>query len=139
MSEFVDGALEFPIVLCWDATGFGKLQLCTAALFSPWESLAAAGLHILGLGNCDDGRSGVKRVLGPPNVTFINRLIEADQKNELVPLKCPAVPSGEVKLRIPIHVTNDTSALRHGEHLANSGWCMCSADCLRKVPIRYSI
>ena len=35
------------------------------------------------------------------------------------------------------HFTDDVSALRHGEHMANSGWCGCSRDkALCQVPIK---
>ena len=39
------------------------------------------------------------------------------------------------EIMIDLHFTDDLSCLRHGEHLANSGFCGCSRDdALRKLP-----
>lgn len=40
-----------------------------------------------------------------------------------------------VDLALDLYFTDDVAALRHGEHLANSGWCGCTRDqALRVVP-----
>ena len=56
LPAFLGGALELPIVIEYDATGFGTQQLNTVALRNPYMSQSAQHLRIFGLGNCSDDR-----------------------------------------------------------------------------------
>ena len=126
------GGLNLPIVISRDATGKGSLQFTTAAARSPWASKSAQTLHIFAFGNCGDDRSGSSRLFGP-NLKVINDLVEAAAEGRCSPVTI----EGEVRnIMIDPYFTDDVSALRHGEHMANSGWCGCSRDkALRQVPI----
>ena len=117
---FGKGRLKLPIVISWDATGFGRKQFNTVAARNPYLSRSAQLLRVFGLGNCDDGREGTKLVLGP-NLPLLNAAIVADQKAECI--KC-----GESEIWPEMFVVTDISALRHCEHLANSGWCKCERE-----------
>jgi hypothetical protein len=127
------GGLRLPIIISRDATGKGSLQFTTVAARTPWATKSAQLLHIFGFGNCGDDRSGTTRLLGP-NLDGINIIVEtaAAGKPTLVE------HGGEQRsIFIDPYFTDDVSALRHGEHLANSGWCGCSRDAaLRQVPAK---
>ena len=74
-----------------------------------------------------DGRSGSTKLFGP-NLATMNHLLEASENEQPVPTDV-----GDTHLLCL--VCDDVSCLRHGEHLANSGWCCCSRDfALRTVP-----
>jgi hypothetical protein len=123
---YLGGAHPVPIVLQWDATGFGKLQLTTAAIRNPYLPMSAQQLRYLGLGNCGDDKSGAKLLMGP-NIDTMNGWME--ESNGC--LDCGAA----VHVKPQVYVSTDVSALRHTEHLANSGWCCCSRDfALRTTP-----
>jgi hypothetical protein len=125
------GGLKLPIIISRDATGKGSLQFTTVAARSPWASKSAQVLHIFGFGSCGDDRSGTTRILGP-NLDTINRMIEREEQG-----KPTLVEHGgkQREIMIDLHFTDDLSCLRHGEHLANSGFCGCSRDdALRKLP-----
>ena len=125
------GALRLPIIISRDATGKGSLQFTTVAACTPWASKSAEMLHIFGFGNCGDVRSGSSRLFNH-NLATINDIVEAAAESRCTPIE----HNGERRLILfDPHFTDDVSALRHGEHLANSGWCGCSRDCaLRQVP-----
>ena len=77
------GKLGLDMVFSADATGFGNMQFNTYGINNPYTSKSAQNLRIIGLGNCDDGREGCRRVLGP-NLAYSNGLIHADQSNTCV-------------------------------------------------------
>ena len=129
LSEFLAG-LKLPLVVSRDATGKGKLQFNTTVLHNPYSSKSAQALRIFGLGLADDGRSGSSLVFGEHNLNDMNRLVDADLKDEWVCFDC-----GPIKPML--FFVDDVSCLRHGEHIANSGWCSCSRDhALRTIPKR---
>eukprot|EP00965_Chrysotila_dentata_P175815 5803702-Pleurochrysis_carterae.AAC.2 len=61
---FLGGDHPLPLVISFDATGFGSQQVNTIALNNPYSSKSAQHLLIFGLGNCSDDRSGTTRLLG---------------------------------------------------------------------------
>ena len=127
------GGLRLPIVISRDATGKGSLQFTTAAVRSPWMSKSAQRLHIFGFGNCGDDRSGSARVFGT-NVEAINDMVEAAAEGKPTLVTMDGV---EQSIFVDPHFTDDVSCLRHGEHLANSGWCGCPRDlALRQSPAK---
>ena len=129
LSEFLAG-MKLPIVISRDATGKGKLQFCTTVLRNPYASKSAHSLRIFGLGLADDGREGTSQVFGAENLADIRQLVSADQQNESV---CFDVGN----IYPMVLFADDVSCLRHGEHIANSGWCSCSRDhALRSIPKR---
>lgn len=128
---FAGGANKLPIVISLDATGYGNQQLCTIVLRNPYMSASAQQLHTFGVGNCSDDRDGATRLLGP-NLAVINKMIALGKA-----LGCMEVDvSGELcKITPDVLICQDVSALRHGEHIANAGWCGCSRDfALRAAP-----
>ena len=120
LSAFIGGELKLPIVVHWDATGFGRNQFNTIAARNPYLSRSAQLLRPFGLGNCDDGRDGTVRLLGP-NLERLNTAIKADQDD--VCIKC-----GDSEISPEVLIVTDVSALRHCERIANSGWCSCTRD-----------
>ena len=146
-SEFIGGKLKLPIVISWDATGFGNQQFNTGAINNPFTPESAQQLRIFGLGNCADSREGTVRLFGP-NLDTLNEWIAADQADECISIQCPSCESdddgesggvGSVEISPEVFIVTDMSALRHCEHLSCSGWCCCSHDdALRKVPRRPS-
>ena len=126
LSHFVGAAkLKLPLVIHFDGTGYGKGQFNTLALNNPYTSQSAQSLYVFGLGNCNDDRSGSTRVFGP-NLPTINTMMRE-------PDECIVCPEGNVTPEI--FTCLDVAALRHTEHLANSGWCGCSRDvALRQLP-----
>ena len=125
---YLGGAHPVPIVVQWDATGFGKLQLTTAAVRNPFLPMSAQQLRVLGIGNCGDGKSGTKALMGP-NIDTINSWISSDR---LVEVDIDDTPQ---EFKPGVYISTDVSALRHTEHLANSGWCCCGRDfALRTTP-----
>ena len=148
---FLGGAINFPINISSDATGFGKQQFNTVIARNPYRSKSAALNRFLGLGNCDDGRSGTKRVLGP-NLGKINEYIWAEREGRCVEVAVKAdtaaVAAGPDSAAHPVaaaetvaetgdppaqispamYFTNDLSSVRHCEHIANSGLCGCDRD-----------
>ena len=86
LSAFAGGQLKLPIVISFDATGFGKRQLNTAVVRNPYMSNSAHVLRIFGLGCCDDNRSGTEALFGP-NLSTINDLIMADEEDRCVPIE----------------------------------------------------
>ena len=127
---FLGGAHEVPIVLQWDATGYGKLQLTTAAVRNPYLPMSAQQLRLLGLGNCGDDKSGTKLLMGP-NIDTINGWIDSDCCVDV------DVDGDTVEVKPHVYVSTDVSALRHTEHVAASGWCACSRDfALRTTPTK---
>jgi len=135
-SEFDGGKLPLPIVISLDATGFGSLKFNTIAARNPYMSASAQQLRTFGVGNCDDNRDGSMRLLGP-NLDTINQMIRlklaAEESSRCMPL---TLRNGQVlHVRPDVLVVQDVAALRHCEHLANSGWCGCSRDtALRTAP-----
>ena len=125
---YMGGVHKVPIVIQWDATGYGKLQLTTVAMRNPYLPMSAQQLRPFGIGNCGDDKSGTKKLMGP-NIDTINDWIDGDE--------CLDVEiDGEIQQVKPhVYISTDVSALRHTEHLANSGWCGCSRDfALRTTP-----
>ena len=130
LSSFHRGKLKFPLVIKLDATGYGKLQVNTIAVDTPFTSKSAQNLRLLGLGNCSDDRDGSMRLLGDANLRDVNELLEMAEQEEL--LTCQ-VADDQYDLALDPFFVFDLSALRHVEHLAKSGFCGCSMDdALRK-------
>jgi hypothetical protein len=128
---YKSGILGLDLVFSGDATGFGNQQFNTYGLNNPHMSKSAQNFRIFGLGNCDDGREGCRRVLGD-NLAYINSLILADEREECVNFE---LPSEVVSIRPKVFIVDDVSKIRHGEHLANSGFCGCSRHlALRTTP-----
>jgi hypothetical protein len=98
---------------------------------NPYLSRSAQHLRVFGLGNCSDDRAGSTRLLGP-NLGTINEAIQSEM------VTCMPCEDGEsVVIRPRVFVVFDVSALRHCEHVANSGWCACSREkALREVPAK---
>ena len=107
------GDVKLPIIIKYDATGFGQLQLTTLALHNPYMPQAAQQLRIMGLGRVGDDRLGVARLIGP----------NLDPINDAICNGCIDVEiDGESRrIEVDMFVTTDVSALRHSEHLANAG------------------
>ena len=132
--DFADGKRRLPIVISFDATGFGRRQLNTAVVRNPFMSSSAHMLYPFGLGCCGDDRSGTLALFGP-NLGVMNELILADEADQCVTVDVEGV--GAMQIKPEIYCTTDVAALRHCEHLAASGWCMCPRDtALRTVPKR---
>ena len=130
LSDFIDGSSVLDIKLSADATGFGALQLSLLTLGNVYSAQSAQTLRILGGGNCDDGRSGVLKLLGD-NHAIVNQVIRTKGKT---PFAIP-FPNGEVHMvRVNCVVVSDLSCLRHCEKQLNSGMCGCAATALRVVP-----
>ena len=122
---FAGGEMAVPLIITFDATGFGTQQFNTIAVRNPYLPHSAQLLRIFGLGNCSDNKSGTTRLLGP-NLELINKEIERHGSGEATDPDRP---------KLKVRFSSDVSALRHTEHLINSGWCSCSRDfCLRKTP-----
>ena len=127
VSELLAGQKKVTPVFMLDATGYGSQQLNTIAVRNPQMSASAHQLHYLGLGNCSDDRAGSSKLLGK-NLDRINELF----LNPKLPVTVGDVTS-EVELE-PL-ICTDVAALRHCEHITNSGWCCCSRDfALRQTP-----
>lgn len=125
LRSFADDGL--PIVISFDATGYGSRQLNTAVVRNPYLSASNHQLRIFGLGNVSDDRAGTKRLFGP-NLDVINETIRCTSAGI-------CVEADGVQVRPKIYVCTDVAALRHVEHLAGSGWCSCSRDfALRTTP-----
>ena len=126
----LDGSdIEVPFVNSWDATGHGKLQISTAVVRNPYAPHSGQQLHIVAVGNCDDGRSGAERLLGKDNIFLLNHW-SRDQ-----PVVESHVRDRRVRTRPHPYFSTDVSSLRHCEHVAQSGWCGCSRDfSLRTTP-----
>jgi hypothetical protein len=123
------GALKVPLIVKYDATGFGTQQLTTLALHNPYMPQAAQQLRIMALGRVGDDRGGVTRLLGP-NLDPINSAIRGEPVS--VEINCETCT-----LPLDMWVTTDVSALRHSEHLAGPGWCGCNRDfALRTTPVK---
>ena len=125
---YLGGAHPVPIVIQWDATGYGKLQLTTAALRNPYLPMSAQQLRLLGIGNCGDDKKGTAMLMGP-NVAVVNEWIISETCQEVM------IDGTPEAIKPGVYISTDVSALRHTEHLANSGWCGCARDfALRTVP-----
>lgn len=120
LSFFLHGEYKMPIIIQWDATGFGSQQLTTVALNNPCTTKSARELRPFGLGNCSDDRNGTTRLLGP-NLKVINDLIMSQC------FECE-VNGEQLKLPVEVFIVSDLSAVRHCEHVAASGFCGCSRD-----------
>lgn len=122
-TEFDGGKLPLPIVISLDATGFGSLKFNTIAARNPYMSASSQQLRTFGVGNCDDNREGSVRLLGP-NLDAINQMLTlklaAEESSQCMPI---TLRSGQqLHVRPDLLVVQDVAALRHCEHLANSGW-----------------
>ena len=127
LSHFDGGANKVHLIISFDGTGFGSQQINTIALNNPWTSQSAQMLRIFGLGNCADDRSGTSRLLGP-NLSLINDMMT--HPDQLVKVM-------NAMVSFILFVVLDVAALRHTEHLSNSGWCCCPRDnALRQTPVK---
>ena len=127
LPQFLAG-VKLPLVISRDATGKGSLQFNTIVLHNPYATKSAQKLRIFGLGLADDHREGSKQVFGPENLATIDSLIQADERDEWV-----GFDVGPIKPMLLF--VDDVCCLRHGEHIANSGWCSCSRDhALHHIP-----
>lgn len=130
LPAYMGGALDFPIIISFDGTGYGTQQFNTVAVRNPYHPHSALQLRIFGLGNCGDDRSGTTRVLSE-NLSTINRYITTTECIACTPDGC----TDPVAILPHVYIVTDVAALRHTEHLANSGWCGCSRDfALRETP-----
>ena len=125
LTHYEGGTNKLHLVISFDGTGFGSQQINTIALNNPMTSQSAQMLRIFGIGNCADDRSGTSRLLGP-NRAVINHLMRNPEE---------LVVFGGKLIAFIIFVVLDVAALRHTEHLCNSGWCCCARDyALRQTP-----
>ena len=132
LSHFSSGQMYLPIVMQLDATGYGSQQFNTIVIRNPYMSASAQQLYILGLGNCSDDRGGSTRLLGN-NLSSINKAIHLGNARMEVTL----LNNTSITVKVVVYVVLDVSALRHCEHMSNSGWCGCSRDsALRTVPTK---
>ena len=132
LSAFVGGAREVPIIFQWDATGFKKQQLTTAALRNPWSPHSAELLELWAVGNVGDDKGGSTKLMGKENIDLINSWIDGD-----CCVSCPAEEGETVLLKPKPFFTLDLACLRHTEHISNSGFCGCSRDyALRTTPAK---
>ena len=130
LPAFLGGAMDVPIIVQFDGTGFGNLALNTIALRNPYAPQSAQQLHILGVGKSKDDKAGVTAGLGS-NLAVLNSWITATSPTAFE-LQC-----GECKIKPEVFVSLDVAALRHTEHMTNSGWCGCSRDfALRVTPAK---
>eukprot|EP00965_Chrysotila_dentata_P166165 5486263-Pleurochrysis_carterae.AAC.1 len=74
-AEFAAKQTPVPIVISWDATGFGKLKLTTIVVSNPYTVQSAQNLRIFGLGMVDNNKDGTKRLLQDDNLTFLNQVL----------------------------------------------------------------
>ena len=111
--------LKLTFVISYDCTGFKKQQMNTLAVNNPWTPKSAQLLRIYGLGMCDDGRGGTKRLMGPENLEYLNQML-TDPASACI--ECE-VDGEAVAIEPEPLIVLDVSAVRHGEHLACSGWC----------------
>ena len=140
LASFLTGDLTFPLCFSVDATGFGKLQLSTAMVRDPYGTKSAAVANVFGIGNVDDGRNGCSRLFGS-NRDVINRMIHVGREKECMQFDLPPEQStaidGPTAQRAEIIpeplIINDLSALRHQEHIANSGICGCDRETALRV------
>lgn len=133
LEDFISGAARLPLVVQFDATGFRKLQLTTLALRNPYMPKSSLHLRVFGLGNCADDKADMLKLLGD-NRDTLNRMILAMQEKRAWPVCIQGVTR---LVHVDIFICTDLSALRHTEHLANSGFCGCSRfDALRLTPTK---
>lgn len=109
-----------PVVISFDATGFGSTQINTVALRNPYLSASNQQLRIFGLGCVNDNRDGTSKVF-VPNLQIINDTIRGKRSGV-------CVDCGGTIVKPKIYICTDIAALRHCEHIAGSGWCGCSSD-----------
>eukprot|EP00965_Chrysotila_dentata_P017109 568259-Pleurochrysis_carterae.AAC.1 len=76
------------------------------------------------VGSCSDDRSGTSRLLGD-NLAVINKSIADERAGVMSEFN---VEGAQVRITTKTYIVLDVSALRHSEHLSNSGWCGCSRD-----------
>ena len=127
LSHFDGRDNKVHLVISFDGTGFGSQQVNTIALNNPWTSQSAQMLRIFGIGNCADDRSGTTRLLGP-NLSLINDMMTHPEK---------LVKVMDAMVSFILFVVLDVAALRHTEHVSNSGWCCCGRDfALRQTPVK---
>lgn len=92
-------------------------------------------LHIFGFGCCGDNREGTTRLLGP-NLAAINQMIKDSEDDRPIRVSIDGVDHDN-DIHVDLYFTNDVCALRHGEHISNSGWCGCTRDeALRQIPTK---
>ena len=66
------------------------------------------------------------------NLKYINDLVMADELKQCVSIR---VGDRDISILPKVFMVDDVSKIRHGERLANSGWCGCSRDfALRQTP-----
>ena len=129
LSAFADGAIEVPLVFQWDATGFKKQQLTTAAVRNPHSPHSAELLEVWAVGNVSDDKGGSTKLMGKQNIDTINDWIRGET---CVDCNIGGVPT---LLKPKPYFTLDLACLRHTEHIANSGFCGCDRDySLRTTP-----
>lgn len=127
LTFFRNSGRELPVVVSFDATGYGSRTLNTVVVRNPYLSASNQQLRIFGLGNLSDDRDGTRRLLGP-NLDVINATIRGQADGVCLPCE-----DGTVKPKV--YVVTDVAALRHVEHISGSGWCSCSRDfALRVTP-----
>lgn len=128
LSEFQSSGAKVPIVVSFDATGFGSRTLNTIVIRNPYMSASNQQLRIFGLGSVSDDRDGTRKLLGS-NLDIINATIRGQPDRACIP--CDSGDAVDVK----VYVVTDVAALRHVEHIAASGWCCCTRDfALRTTP-----
>ena len=129
LSTFAGGECDVPIVFQWDATGYKKQQLTTAAARNPYSPHSAELLEVWAVGNVGDDKGGSTKLMGEQNINTINEMIAGNAC-----LDCNI--NGEAVLLKPKpYFTLDLACLRHTEHIANSGFCGCARDfALRTTP-----
>eukprot|EP00965_Chrysotila_dentata_P257027 6212749-Pleurochrysis_carterae.AAC.1 len=129
LSHFVEADAAVPVVISWDATGFGKLKITTIVLNNPFSSQSAQNLRIFGLGMVDDNKDGTKRLLQEDNREYLNSLLRLRGRE----ITSFLLSARRVDVRVSPIVVCDLACFRHCEHLAGSGFCGCPREALRTV------
>jgi hypothetical protein len=93
-------------------------------MHNPYFPQSAQQLRYLGLGNCDDGKSGSTALMGE-NLGTINGWIATDRCTDV------EVDGTTVEVIPEVWISTYVSALRHTEHLSNSG---CGAPACETLP-----
>ena len=131
---FLGGKVDLPIIISLDATGFQGGQLTTAVLRNPYKPGSTAHLRLLAQGSVKDDRGGAEKLMGD-NLPAIHRTAERDRQGRTQTILLDDSATADV--RLALHQTLDTGALRHVDMKAGSGWCECDRHtALRVTPSR---
>ena len=88
LPSFMGGALNFPIVVSFDGTGFRNLSINTIAVRTPFSPQTAASNYIIGIGKVKDDKAGTSALLGP-NLETINNWIINEKNGVCTDVEAP--------------------------------------------------